>query len=123
LIGSDKIKISSPLLAKKKKLSYIRKINKLLVVTKLGQKVQENSSKSTYDSVEQLKKLLSHGYVVNRISYPPTSDGTSSIMIDLIQPQYHEECLLTVFGKEAVALSGFVKSLLSDKKKKGEIVE
>jgi hypothetical protein len=61
--------------------------------------------------------------VVNHISYPPTSDGTSSIMIDLIQPKYHEECLLTVFGVEAVALSGFVKSSLLDKEEKGEIVE
>ena len=85
--------------------------------------MQQNSSKSKYDSVEQLKKLFSHGYVVNRISYPPTSDGTSSIMIDLIQPKYREECLLTVFGEEAIALSGFVKSSLSDKKEKGEIVE
>ena len=85
--------------------------------------MQQNSSKSKYDSVEQLKKLFSHGYVVNRISYPSTSDGTSSIMIDLIQPKYREECLLTVFGEEAVALSGFVKSSLSDKKEKGEIVE
>ena len=85
--------------------------------------MQQNSSKSKYDSIEQLKKLFSHGYVVNRISYPSTSDGTSSIMIDLIQPKYREECLLTVFGEEAVALSGFVKSSLSDKKEKGEIVE
>ena len=84
--------------------------------------MQQNSSKSKYDSIEQLKKLFSHGYVVNRISYPSTSDGTSSIMIDLIQPKYREECLLTVFG-EAIALSGFVKSSLSDKKEKGEIVE
>jgi hypothetical protein len=85
--------------------------------------MQQNSSKSKYDSIEQLKKLFSHGYVVNRISYPSTSDGTSSIMIDLIQPKYREECLLTVFGEEAIALSGFVKSSLSDKKEKGEIVE
>jgi hypothetical protein len=85
--------------------------------------MQQNSSKSKYDSVEQLKKLFSHGYVVNRISYPPTSDRTCSIMIDLIQPKYREECLLTVFGEEAVALSRFVKSSLSDKNEKGEIVE
>jgi hypothetical protein len=44
-------------------------------------------------------------------------------MIDLIQPKYREECLLPVFGEEAIALSGFVKSSLSDKKEKGEIVE
>jgi hypothetical protein len=85
--------------------------------------MQQNSYKPKFDSIEQLKKLFRHGYVVNRISYPPTSDGMSSIMIDLIQPKYREECLLTVFGEEAVALSGFVKSSLSDKKEKGEIVE
>jgi hypothetical protein len=90
--------------------------------------VQQNSSKSKYDSIEQLKKLFKHGYVINHISHPPTSDlfkhgyvinhishpptsdATSSIMIDLIQPKYREECLLTVFGEEAVALSGIVKS-------------
>jgi hypothetical protein len=82
--------------------------------------MQQNYSNSKYDSIEQLKKLLRHGYVVNHISYPPTSDGTSSIMIDLTQSKYREECLLTVFGEEAVALSGFVKSSL---KEKGEIVE
>jgi hypothetical protein len=43
-------------------------------------------------------------------------------MIGLIQPKYREECLLTVFGEEAVALSGFVKSSLSGKNEKGEIV-
>jgi hypothetical protein len=85
--------------------------------------MQQNSSKSKYDSIEQLKKLFSQGYVVNRISYPPTSDGTSSIMIDLTQPEHGEECLLAVFGEEAVELSEFVKSSLSNKKEKGEIVE
>jgi hypothetical protein len=74
--------------------------------------MKSNSSKSKYDSIEQLKKLFNHGYVVNHISYPPTSDGTSSIMIDRIQSKYREECLLTVFGEEAIALSGFVKSSL-----------
>lgn len=44
-------------------------------------------------------------------------------MIDLIQPKYREECLLTVFGEESVVLSGIRKSSLSDKKEKGEIVE
>jgi hypothetical protein len=36
--------------------------------------VQQNSSKSKYDSIEQLKKLFKHGYVINHISHPPTSD-------------------------------------------------
>jgi hypothetical protein len=85
--------------------------------------MQQNSSKSKYDSIEQLKKLFGQGYVVNRISYPPTSDGTSSIMIDLTQPESSEECLLAVFGEEAVELSRFVKSSLLGKDEKGEIVE
>jgi hypothetical protein len=69
---------------------------------------QQNSSKSKYDSVEQLKKLFSHGYVVNRSSYPSTRDETSSIMIDFIQSKHREDCLI---------------SSLSGKKEKGEIVE
>jgi hypothetical protein len=40
--------------------------------------------------------------------YPPTRDGTSSIMIDFIQSKHREDCLL---------------SSLSGKKEKGEIVE
>jgi hypothetical protein len=44
-------------------------------------------------------------------------------MIDLIQPKYREECLLTVFGEEAVALSRFVKGWLLGKNEKGEILE
>lgn len=83
----------------------------------------QDSSKSRYQSIEQLKKLFSEGYVINRVSYPPTSDGAYSIMIDLMQPNGLEECLLTVFGEEAVALSEFVKNLLSDDKRKRDIVE
>jgi hypothetical protein len=30
--------------------------------------MQQNFSKSKYDSIEQLKKLVRHGYVVNRIN-------------------------------------------------------
>jgi hypothetical protein len=85
--------------------------------------MQQDSSKSRYQSIEQLKKLFSEGYVINRVSYPPTSDGAYSIMIDLMQPNGLEECLLTVFGEEAVALSEFVKNLSSDDKRKRDIVE
>ena len=85
--------------------------------------MQQDSSKSRYQSIEQLKKLFSEGYVINRVSYPPTSDGAYSIMIDLTQPNGLEECLLTVFGEEAVALSEFVKNLSSDDKRKRDIVE
>jgi hypothetical protein len=85
--------------------------------------MQQDSSKSRYQTIEQLKKLLSEGYVINRVSYPPTSDGAYSIMIDLMQPNGLEECLLTVFGEEAIALSEFVKNSLPDDKRKREIIE
>jgi hypothetical protein len=84
--------------------------------------MQQNSSGSGYGSVEQLKKLFSEGYTVRRISYPPTSDGVLSIMIDLLQQNLREECLVTVFGDEALVLSEFVKSS-SNEHQKGEIVE
>jgi hypothetical protein len=83
---------------------------------------QTNSSEPKYESIEQFKKLSSEGYMVNRISYPPTSDGSASIMVDLVQPSRHQECLLTVFGEEAVALSEFVKNP-STGKQNGDIVE
>jgi hypothetical protein len=83
---------------------------------------QTNSSEPKYESIEQFKKLSSEGYMVSRISYPPTSDGSASIMVDLVQPSRHQECLLTVFGEEAIALSEFVKSS-STGKQKGDIVE
>jgi hypothetical protein len=46
--------------------------------------MQQDSSGSGYGSVEQLKKLFSEGYTIRRISYPPTSDGVLSIMMDLL---------------------------------------
>jgi len=84
--------------------------------------MQQDSSGSGYGSVEQLKKLFSEGYTIRRISYPPTSDGVLSIMIDLLQQNRHEVCLFTVFGYEALVLSEFVKSS-SNANQKGEIVE
>ncbi len=60
--------------------------------------------------MQKLLMLFSEGYVINRISYPPTSDGSASIMIDLIQSSKNEECLLTVFGEEALELSEYLKS-------------
>ena len=83
---------------------------------------QTNSSEPKYESIEQFKKLSIEGYKINRISYPPTSDGSASTMIDLVQPSRHQECLLTVFGQEAVALSEFVKKFINNKQK-GDIVE
>ena len=67
--------------------------------------------------MQKLLMLFSEGYVINRISYPPTSDGSASIMIDLIQSSKHEECLLTVFGKEALELSEYLKSSSAAKQK------
>ena len=72
--------------------------------------MQQNSSNPRCQSIEQLEKLFSEGYVINRVSYPPTSDGSASIMVDLVQSSRHEECLLTVFGEEAVKLSKHLKS-------------
>ena len=82
--------------------------------------MQPDSSEPGYESVEQLKKLFSEGYSVRRISYSPTSDGVLSIMINLLRPNHQEECLLTVFGDEALVLSEFVKSS-SKEKQKGEL--
>jgi hypothetical protein len=73
-------------------------------------------------SMQKLLMLFSEGYVINRISYPPTSDGSASIMIDLIQSSKHEECLLTVFGEEALELSEYLKSSLTARQK-GDIVD
>jgi hypothetical protein len=84
--------------------------------------MQQNSSNPRYQSIEQLEKLFSEGYVINRVSYPPTSDGSASIMVDLVQSSRHEECLLTVFGEEAVKLSKRLKSSTSAEQKEN-IVE
>ena len=84
--------------------------------------MQQNSSNPRYQSIEQLEKLFSEGYVINRVSYPPTSDGSASVMVDLIQSNRHEECLLTVFGEEAVKLSKHLKSS-AYAEQKGDIVE
>ena len=67
--------------------------------------------------MQKLLMLFSEGYIINRISYPPTSDGSASIMIDLIQNSKHEECLLTVFGEEALELSEYLKSSSAAKQK------
>jgi hypothetical protein len=67
--------------------------------------------------MQKLLMLLSEGYIINRISYPPTSNGSASIMIDLIQSSKHEECLLTVFGEEALELSEYLKSTSAAKQK------
>jgi hypothetical protein len=67
--------------------------------------------------MQKLLMLFSEGYIINRISYPPTSDGSASIMIDLVQSSKHEECLLTVFGEEALELSEYLKSSSAAKQK------
>jgi hypothetical protein len=84
--------------------------------------MQQNSSNPRYQSIEQLEKLICEGYVINRVSYPPTSDGSASIMVDLVQSSRHEECLLTVFGEEAVKLSKHLKGSKSAEQKEN-IVE
>ena len=83
--------------------------------------MQQNSSNPRCQSIEQLEKLFSEGYVINRVSYPPTSDGSASIMVDLVQSSRHEECLLTVFGEEAVKLSKHLKSSTTTSAEQKEI--
>jgi hypothetical protein len=79
--------------------------------------MKQNLPNRTNTSMQKLLMLFSEGYVINRISYPPTSDGSASIMIDLIQSSKHEECLLTVFGEEALELSEYLKSSSAAKQK------
>lgn len=79
--------------------------------------MKQDSPNRTNASMKKLLILFSEGYVINRISYPPTSDGSASIMIDLIQSSKHEECLLTVFGEEALELSEYLKSSSAAKQK------
>ena len=79
--------------------------------------MKQNLPNRTNTSMQKLLVLFSEGYVINRISYPSTSDGSASIMIDLIQSSKHGECLLTVFGEEALELSEYLKvHRLLDKK-------
>ncbi|CAN5196756.1 hypothetical protein BH18THE2_BH18THE2_21510 [soil metagenome] len=75
--------------------------------------MHQHAPEPKYESIEQLNKLFKVGYVINRITYPITSDGVASIIIDIIEPNKEEECLLTVFGEESVALSHYVESLFS----------
>jgi hypothetical protein len=84
--------------------------------------MKQNLPNRANTSMQKLLMLFSEGYVINRISYPPTSNGSASIMIDLIQSSKHEECLLTVFGEEALELSEYLKSL-SAARQKGDIVD
>jgi hypothetical protein len=84
--------------------------------------MKQNLPNRTNTSMQKLLTLLSEGYVINRISYPPTSDGSASIMIDLIQSSKHEECLLSVFGEEALELSEYLKSS-STARQKGDIAD
>jgi hypothetical protein len=84
--------------------------------------MKQNLPNRTNTSMQKLLMLLSEGYVINRISYPPASDGSASIMIDLIQSSKHEECLLTVFGEEALELAEYLNSS-STARQKGDIVD
>lgn len=84
--------------------------------------MKQESSDSKQASIEKLQKLFAEGYVINRITYPQTSNGSASIMIDLIQFTRHEECLLTVFGEEALEMSKYLKHP-SATLQKGDIVE
>ena len=51
--------------------------------------------------------------MISRITHPATSTNEYSTMVDLIDPNDGKECLITVFGYEAIALSEFVEWVLN----------
>jgi hypothetical protein len=51
--------------------------------------------------------------MISCITHPATSTNEYSTMVDLIDPNDGKECLITVFGDEAIALSEFVEWVLN----------
>jgi ribulose bisphosphate carboxylase small subunit len=70
-------------------------------------------SLSLFKSIVQLRTSLNEGYMISCITHPATSTNEYSTMIDLIDPNDGKECLITVFGDEAIALSEFVEWVLN----------
>ena len=57
----------------------------------------------------QLRTSLDEGYIINCVTHPATSTNEYSTMVDLINPNDGKECMITVFGEEAIALLEFVE--------------
>jgi hypothetical protein len=88
-------------------------MNTLIHNYQIKMPIEQSSSSSSpqYTSVERLRTLLNEGYWVNRITHPATSNGEYSTLVDLIKPNEGDECLLTTFGQEAIALSEFIEKI------------
>jgi hypothetical protein len=67
------------------------------------------SSSSFFKSIAQLCTSLDEGYIINCVTHPATSTNEYSTMVDLINPNDGKECMITVFGEEAIALLEFVE--------------
>jgi ribulose bisphosphate carboxylase small subunit len=74
---------------------------------------KSSSSLSLFKSIVQLRTSLNEGYRISCITHPATSTDEYSTMVDLIDPNDGKECLITVFGYEAIALSEFVEWVLN----------
>lgn len=69
----------------------------------------KQSSSSFFKSIAQLCTSLDEGYIINCVTHPATSTNEYSTMVDLINPNDGKECMITVFGEEAIALLEFVE--------------
>lgn len=71
------------------------------------------SSSSFFKSIAQLRTSLDEGYIINCVTHPATSTNEYSTMVDLMNPNDGKECMITVFGEEAIALLEFVEGVLN----------
>ena len=71
----------------------------------------KTSSSSLFKSIAQLRTSLDEGYIINCVIHPATSTNEYSTMVDLINPNDGKECMITVFGEEAIALLEFVEGV------------
>ena len=69
----------------------------------------KTSSSSLFKSIAQLRTSLDEGYIINCVTHPATSTNEYSTMVDLINPNDGKECMIRVFGEEAIALLEFVE--------------
>jgi hypothetical protein len=78
---------------------------------KVKKPFKSSSSLSLFKSIVQICTSLNEGYMISCITHPSTSTNEYSTMAVLIDPNDSKECLITVFGDEAIALSEFVECL------------
>jgi hypothetical protein len=80
---------------------------------KVKKPFKSSSSLSLFKSIVQICTSLNEGYMISCITHPSTSTNEYSTMVALIDPNDSKECLITVFGDEAIALSEFVEWVLN----------